>query len=145
MNKVILMGNLTRDVEVKYSTGGMAYARVGIAVNRPFSKEKNAVDFFNLVAFDKRAEFLGKYFAKGSKILVEGQLRTNNYEDKDGVKRTATEIIIEQIEFAGAKKDSGDGDQREQRGERRNDDDSGYRRNSSNDYDAGFDMEDPPF
>ena len=65
------------------------------------------MDFFNLVAFNKTAEFLSKYFVKGSKILVEGYLRTSNYEDKDGNKKTSTEIIIEQIEFAGAKKDSG--------------------------------------
>ena len=142
MNKVILLGNLTRDVEIRdYSN--TTVARVGIAVNRPFKNKE--VDFFNLVAFNKTAEFLNKYFSKGSRILIEGYLRTSNYEGKDGVKRTATEIIIEQIEFAGAKKDSGDGDQREQRGERRNDDDSGYRRNSSTDYDGGIDVEDPPF
>lgn len=145
MNKVILMGNLTRDVEIK-DYGNTTVARVGIAVNRPFKKDE--VDFFNLVAFQKTAEFLNKYFVKGSKILIEGYLRTSNYEGKDGVKRTATDIIIEQIEFAGTKKDSGN-DQRDQRSEQRDQrggtDDSSYRRNSSNDYDAGFDVEDPPF
>ncbi len=105
MNKVILMGNLTRDVEVRDAANNTTIARVGIAVNRPFKKDE--VDFFNLVAFNKTAEFLSKYFAKGSKILVEGYLRVSNYEDKDGNKKSSTEIIIEQIEFAGAKKDSG--------------------------------------
>lgn len=104
MNKVIFMGNLTRDVEIRDYSNTIV-ARVGIAVNRPFKNKE--VDFFNLVAFNKTAEFLSKYFAKGSKILVEGYLRTSNYEDKQGIKRTATEIIIEQIESAGAKKDSG--------------------------------------
>lgn len=104
MNKVILMGNLTRDVEIRDYTN-TTVARAGIAVNRPYKNKE--VDFFNLVAFNKTAEFLSKYFAKGSKILVEGYLRTSNYTDKDGNKKTSTEIIIEQIEFAGAKKDSG--------------------------------------
>ena len=136
MNKVILTGNLTRDPEVKYSASGMTYVRVGIAVNR-FSKEKNAVDFFNLVAFDKTAEFLGKYFAKGSKILIDGQLRTNSYTDKDGVKRTSTEIIVDRIEFASSKKDSDD--------QRDRSDDSSYRRNSTTEYDVPSPMEDVPF
>jgi len=136
LNKVILTGNLTRDPEVKYSASGMTYVRVGIAVNR-FSKEKNAVDFFNLVAFDKTAEFLGKYFAKGSKILIDGQLRTNSYTDKDGVKRTSTEIIVDRIEFASSKKDSDD--------QRDRSDDSSYRRNSTTEYDVPSPMEDVPF
>ncbi|MBR2734425.1 MAG: single-stranded DNA-binding protein [Selenomonadaceae bacterium] len=105
MNKVILMGNLTRDVEIRDCANNTTVARAGIAVNRPYKNKE--VDFFNLVAFNETAEFLSKYFAKGSKILVEGYLRTSNYEDRDGVKRTATDIIIEQIEFAGTKKDSG--------------------------------------
>ena len=101
MNKVILMGNLTRDVEIRdYSN--TTVARAGIAVNRPYKNKE--VDFFNLVAFNKTAEFLSKYFAKGSKILVEGYLRTSSYTDKDGNKKTSTEIIIEQIEFADSKK-----------------------------------------
>lgn len=142
MNKVILTGNLTRDVEIKVY-GNTTVARVGIAVNRPFKKDE--VDFFNLVAFQKTAEFLSKYFVKGSRILIEGYLRTSNYEGKDGVKRTATDVIIEQIEFAGTKKDSGNSDQRDdQRDQRGGSGDSGYRRIST-DYDAGFDVEDPPF
>ena len=104
MNKVILMGNLTRDVEIRdYSN--TTVARAGIAVNRPYKNKE--VDFFNLVAFNKTAEFLSKYFAKGSKLLVEGRLQQSNYEDKDGNKKSSTEIVVEQIEFASAKKDSG--------------------------------------
>lgn len=104
MNKVIMMGNLTRDVEVR-DASNTTVARAGIAVTRPFKPKET--DFFNLVAFGKTAEFLGKYFAKGSKILVTGYLRISNYEDKQGVKKSATDIIIEQIEFAGSKRDSG--------------------------------------
>ena len=104
MNKVIMMGNLTRDVEVRDASNNTTIARAGIAVARPFKPKET--DFFNLVAFGKTAEFLGKWFSKGSKILVEGHLRTSNYEDKQGVKKTATDIIVEQIEFAGSKRDS---------------------------------------
>lgn len=109
MNKVFLSGNLTRDVEVRYTQQGKAYARMGIAVNRPYAKEKT-VDFFNLVAWEKTAEFCGKHFKKGSRVLVEGRLQTNSYE-KDGVKHNATDVLIDNIEFAGdgKKKDDFDG------------------------------------
>ena len=104
MNKIFLSGNLTRDVEVRYTQSGKAYARASVAVNRPFSKDKE-VDFFNLVAWDKTAEFLGKYFAKGSRVLVEGRLQTSKYKDKDGNERTSTEVVVDNVEFAGGKKD----------------------------------------
>jgi len=107
MNKIFLSGNLTRDVEL-YNSTNTAVAKTGIAVNRPFSKDK-AVDFFNLVAFGKTAEFMSKYFGRGSKVLIEGRLQTSTYE-KDGVKRTATDIIIEQVEFAGGKRENRDKD-----------------------------------
>ena len=103
MNKVFLSGNLTRDVEVRYSQTGKAFARMGIAVRRPFSKDKEAVDFFNLTAFNKTAEFCGRYLRKGSRVLVEGTLQTSNYENKDGVKVNAVDILVDNIEFAGAK------------------------------------------
>ena len=107
MNKIFLLGNLTRDVDLKtYQT--TTVARAGIAVNRPFSKDK-AVDFFNLVAFGKTAEFMNEYLSKGSRVLVEGRLQTSTYE-KDGVKRTATDIIVENVEFAGSNKKAADGD-----------------------------------
>lgn len=103
MNRVFLSGNLTRDVEVRYSNSGKAFARMGIAVNRPYSKEK-AVDFFNLTAFDKTAEFCGRYLMKGSRVLVEGRLQTSTYENKDGVKVNSVDIMVDNIEFAGSKR-----------------------------------------
>ena len=109
MNKVFLSGNLTRDVEVRYSQSGKAYARMGIAINRR-SKEKESVNFFNLVAWDKTAEFCGKYLAKGSRVLVEGQLKTNSYENKDGVRVNTVEIWVDNIEFAGARRDNASGE-----------------------------------
>lgn len=105
MNKIFLSGNLTRDVEVRYTQSGKAYARASIAVNRQFSKDKDAVDFINLLAWDKTAEFLGKYFAKGSRVLIEGRLQTSKYKDKNGEDRTSNEVVVDQVEFAGGKKD----------------------------------------
>ena len=124
MNKIFLSGNLTRDPEVRYSQSGKAYARMGIAVRRPYSKDKDAVDFFNLVAWDKTAEFCGKYFQKGSRVLLEGTLRTNSYDNKDGVKVNTVEIWVDNIEFAGARpQQSGGGE-----------DYSGGRQQGGNDY-----------
>ena len=144
MNKVFLSGNLTRDPEIRYTQAGKAYARIGIAVNRPYSKEK-AVDFFTVVAWDKTAEFSGKYLTKGSRVLVEGNLRTNSYENKDGVKVNTVEVWVDNIEFAGSRRDdnSGGGD-------------NNYSRNNQpapsrkNNYDDGFggepiDPDDTPF
>ena len=110
MNKVFLSGNLTRDPEVRYTPAGKAYARMGIAINRRFSKDKDAVDFFNLVAWDKTAEFCGKYFRKGSRVLVEGRLKSSSYENKDGVKVNTVDIWIDNIEFADSKRQSGGDD-----------------------------------
>lgn len=102
MNRITLSGNLTRDPEVRYTQSGKAYARMGIAVNRPV-KDKT-VDFFNLVAWDKTAEIIGKHMSKGSRILVDGRLQTSKYKDKDGNERTSTEVVVETFEFAGASK-----------------------------------------
>jgi single-strand DNA-binding protein len=109
MNKVFLSGNITRDPEVRYSNSGKAFTKMGIAVRRQFSKDKDAVDFFNLVAFDKTAEFCGRYMLKGTRVLVEGRLQTSSYEAQDGSKRTSTEIMVDNIEFAGSKQRSDEG------------------------------------
>ena len=104
MNKVTLSGNLTRDPEVRYTQGGKAYARGSIAVNHARSKN-SSTDFYNFVAWDKTAEFLAKYFKKGARILIEGRLQTSKYTNKDGVEVTSVDIVIENAEFAGGKKD----------------------------------------
>ena len=101
MNKVYLTGRLTRDVELRRSQSGMALARVGIAVDRP-TKNKE-VDFFNLAAFDKTAEILGKYCSKGTKILLEGHLRFSQYEDKQGNKKSSVDVVIDSFEFTEPK------------------------------------------
>ena len=135
MNKVFLSGNLTRDVEVRYSQSGKAFARMGIAINRR-SKEKESVDFFNMTAFDKTAEFCGKYLAKGSRVLVEGRLQTSSYENRDGVKVNAVDVLIDNIEFAGAKRENASG---ENYSGGRSDYSSTSRNDYSNDWSANHD------
>ena len=100
MNKVILMGRLTRDSEVFGQKSKVA--RFCLAVDRNYGEDET--DFFNCVSFGKQAEFVEKYLKKGTKILLSGRLQNNTYEDKQGNKVTSTQIITEEIEFAESKK-----------------------------------------
>ena len=113
MNKVFLTGNLTRDPEVKYTPSGKAVSKFGIAINRRYKNAESGqpdVDFFNLTAWDKTAEFCGRYLRKGSRVLVEGRLQTYSYQAQDGTKRSGVDIQIENIEFAGTKRDGDSGE-----------------------------------
>lgn len=101
MNKVILTGRLTKDVDFKYTQNGKCVALFSMAVNG-FKKED--VYFFNIVAWNKTAELCGNYLTKGSKVLIEGQLTTRSYEDNSGSKKTVTEIIASNVEFLESKK-----------------------------------------
>ena len=110
MNKVILMGRLTRDPETRYSGGDnqTAIARFGIAVDRRFKKGGDAeADFFNCTAFGKQAEFVEKYLKKGTKILLSGRIQNDNFTNRDGQKVTSVQIIAEEIEFAESKSAQG--------------------------------------
>lgn len=99
MNKVILIGNLTKDAELSFVKGtGSAITKFNLAVSRGY-KDKNETDFINCVVFGKIAENVAQYTSKGSKVAVEGSLRINNYTDKDGNKRSFTEIYVNNIEF----------------------------------------------
>lgn len=102
MNKVMLIGRLTKDPELRYTQGGTAVASFTIAVDRRFSKDKEA-DFINCVAWQKTAEFISQYFHKGSKIVVEGRLQTRSYDAEDGSRRFVTEVVVEQSEFGDSK------------------------------------------
>lgn len=107
MNKVILMGRLTRDPEVRYSND-MAIARFSIAVDRRFKREgEQEADFFNCVAFRKTGEFVEKYLHKGTKVVLDGELHNNNYTDKNGNKQYSMEITVNTIEFAESKNTQG--------------------------------------
>lgn len=109
MNKVILMGRLTRDPEVRYTQGEqpMAIARYSLAVDRRFARNnqegQQTADFISCVAFGKNGEFAEKYLHKGTKIAVEGRIQTGSYTNKDGVKVYTTDIVVESQEFAESK------------------------------------------
>ena len=106
MNKVVLMGRLTRDIEVKYSQGenATAIARYTLAVPRRFKREGEAeADFINCVAFGRAAEFAEKYFRQGTKIVISGRIQTGSYTNRDGVKVYTTDIVIEEQDFAESK------------------------------------------
>ena len=109
MNKVILMGRLTRDPEVRYSQGSnaTAIAKFSLAVDRRFKRDGEPdADFFNCTAFGKQGEFVEKYLSKGTKILVTGRVQNDNYE-KDGVKHYNVQIMVDEIEFAESKNAQG--------------------------------------
>jgi single-strand DNA-binding protein len=103
LNKVILIGNMTADPEIKQTQSGTSVCSFNIAVNR-YSKEPDAkkVDFFTVVAWQQKAEFVSRYFKKGQAILVCGRLENREWTDKQGNKRISTEIIAEEISFAGS-------------------------------------------
>ncbi len=109
MNKVILMGRLTRDPEVRYSQGEnpLAIARYTLAVDRRQARntggDEQTADFINCVAFGRQGEFAEKYFRKGTKLLVSGRIQTGSYTNKEGVKVYTTEVIIDEQEFAESK------------------------------------------
>lgn len=106
MNKVILMGRLTRDPEVRYSQGSepVAVVRFGIAVNKRFKRDGEPdADFINCVAFGKTGEFTSKYFKKGMMISIVGRLSVNNWTDNNNQKRTSTEVVVEEQFFAESK------------------------------------------
>lgn len=111
MNKVILMGRLTRDPEVRYSSGEnqTAIARYSLAVDRRRGKndDQPSADFINCVAFGRSAEFAEKYFHKGLKITVAGRIQTGSYTNKDGQKVYTTDVVVEEQEFAESKAASG--------------------------------------
>jgi len=106
MNKVILMGRLTRDPEIRYSAGekSTAVARYTLASNRVFKREGDpSADFISCVAFGKSAEFAEKYFRQGIKIIITGRIQTGSYTNKDGQKVYTTDVVIEEQEFAESK------------------------------------------
>ena len=106
MNKIILMGRLTRDPEVRYSQGesSLAIGRFSLAVDRRFKRQGEAdADFFNSTAFGKQAEFVEKYLKQGTKILLSGRVQNDNYTNKEGQKVYSVQIIAEEIEFAESK------------------------------------------
>ena len=112
MNKVILMGRLTRDPDIRYSTGenSTAVARYTLAVDRRFKKDsEQTADFISCVAFGRSAEFAEKYLHQGTKIAIAGRIQTGSYTNRDGNKVYTTDVVVEDQEFAESKNASGSG------------------------------------
>ena len=113
MNKVILMGRLTRDAEIRYSQGesSTAIARFSLAVDRRFCRDNDeqTADFINCVAFGRTAEFLERFGRKGTKFVLEGRIQTGSYTNKDGQRVYTTDVVAENVEFAESKNNSSAG------------------------------------
>lgn len=112
MNKVLLIGNLTRDPELLSTNTGVSYCRFSVAVNRAYSNSEGQreVDFFNIIVWRTLAESCGKYLKKGSKVAISGSLQNRTYDDKDNIRRTVTEVVATDVEFlpsASTHKDEG--------------------------------------
>jgi single-strand DNA-binding protein len=104
LNNVILMGRMTADAELKSTQGGKYVTSFTMAVERDFKQNgERQTDFINIVAWGKTAEFISNYFSKGDMIAVSGSIQTRNYEDKNGNKRTATEVLVDKASFCGGK------------------------------------------
>ena len=108
MNKVFLIGRLTRDPELRYTGSNIPVATFSLAVNRNFSNQngEREADFFNIVVWRKQAENCKNYLTQGSQVCVEGRIQTRSYDDKDGSKRYVTEVIADNVEFLGSKNSS---------------------------------------
>lgn len=112
MNKVILIGNLTRDPELTETPSGVAVCRFAIAVSRDYANADGTreTDFFNITVWRGRAENCGKYLKKGNKVAITGSLQNRSYEDKDGIKRNVTDVVASEVEFLTPKGAQPDGD-----------------------------------
>ena len=111
-NKVILMGNLTRDVEMRTTQGGMQIAKLGMAINRKWTQngeQKESTCFVDLTAFGRTAEVLSQYVGKGSPLFVEGRLEYSTWEGQDGQKKNKLEVVIDNFQFVGAPRSAGEG------------------------------------
>ena len=108
LNKVILMGRITQDLEVKQTPNGVSVLSFTVAVQRSFARqgEERQTDFINCVAWRQQAEFIGRNFRKGRMIAIEGNLRTRTYDDKNGTKHYVTEVYVDNVSFTGEKADT---------------------------------------
>ena len=108
MNKVILIGRLTRDPELRYTGSNTPVATFSLAVNRSFTNQngEREADFINCVVWRKLAETVKNYLSQGSQVAVEGRIQTRNYDDQNGQRRYVTEVVVENIDFVGTKRDN---------------------------------------
>lgn len=106
VNKVILIGRLTADPELRQTQSGISSCRFTVAVNRPYKSKdsnENEADFINVIAWRQTAEFVSRYFSKGKMIIVEGSLRNNNYTDQNGVKHYSMNVLADNVSFGESK------------------------------------------
>ncbi len=111
-NKIILVGNLTKDPELHYTSGGTAIANFSLAINRKFSKngeKKEEVDFFDVEAWDKLAELASEYLSKGNPVLIEGRLKQDRWEDEGGKSRSRVKVVAQGLQFLPKSDGSGKG------------------------------------
>lgn len=136
MNKVLLLGRLTKDPELQYSQSGKAKCTFNLAVNRKYTSQngEREADFISCVAWQKTAEFAAQHFKKGQQMALEGRLQVRTYDDNNGQRRWVTEVIVEQVEFAGSKQSG-------QNGQSGRGDDLSYDMG----YEVSFDDEEIPF
>ena len=106
MNKVVLIGNISTDIQLRYTQSNMAVATFNLALNRQKKQDgTQGADFPNIVVWGKQAENINKYLKKGSKLALEGRIQTRNYDDQNGNKRYVTEVVAENVQFLDSKKD----------------------------------------
>lgn len=110
MNKVVLIGRLTKDPELRTTSGGVSAANFSLAVNRNFKNKEGEIeaDFFNVTVWRRQAENVSKYCTKGSQVCVEGRLQNRSYEAQDGTKRYVTDVVADSVEFLSRPNSSGD-------------------------------------
>lgn len=108
MNRVILLGRMTAKPELRYTPSNVAYSRFSVAINRAFTKQDGTrdVDFINVIAWNKNAEIIARYFDKGNQICLEGSIRTGSYTDRDGNKRYTTDVHLDSFEFVDKKNEA---------------------------------------
>lgn len=117
MNKVILIGNLTKDPELRYTPNGVAVATFTVAVQKPQNRDE--ADFINIVAWQKLADLCASYLRKGRQTAIEGRLQTRSYDNKEGKRVWVTEVVAENVQFLGGGRQSGEGSDSGQAGEGR--------------------------
>lgn len=124
MNKIILVGRLTRDPELKYSQNGKAVTKFTLAIDRQFKNQngQKEADFINCVAFEKRAEVIANYVQKGHKLGVIGRIQTGSYTNQDGQKVYTTDVMVDEIEFLESKSAGGGNTQQDNHQDDNNDD-----------------------
>lgn len=114
LNKVILIGNLTRDAEIRFTPNGTPVANFGLAINRKWTNKQGekveGVDYVNIVVWGRLAELCGEYISKGSPVAIDGRLQSRSWEAEDGSKRSTIEVVAENVQFLGRKSERGDGD-----------------------------------